>query len=350
MRKYWYRRILIMILIFTIAIGTGMLIQEGEKRETSVESLSDDLLIPGGMPVGIYMETDGVMVLGTERVKSVDGASYEPAERLVRAGDYIIGIEGKEIENKNQLLEEVSKIQSEEVVLKLRRGNENISVKVKPVKCKGRDYKLGIWVRDNTQGLGTITFLTKNSEYGALGHGIHDIDTGKLLKLSKGTLYKTTIRDIKKGIDGDPGGMEGIIVYNRYNILGTIEKNTEAGIYGKLDKIGEIFADQMPVRIASKEEIEKGNAKIRCAIDGEVKEYDIRITKIDLREREVNKGIVLEVTDERLLKETGGIVQGMSGSPIIQNNKIIGAVTHVFVHDAAKGYGIFIQNMLENVE
>lgn len=348
--KCWYRRVLIMLLLFIMTMGTGMLIQEDQKREASVESLSGDLLIPGGMPVGIYMETDGVMVLGTERLKSVNGESYEPAERLVRAGDYIVGIGEKEIINKKQLMEEVSKIHSEDIVLKLRRGSENVSVKIKPVKCKGKNYKLGIWVRDNTQGLGTITFLTKNSEYGALGHGIHDIDTGKLLKLSKGTLYKTTIRDIKKGIEGEPGGMEGIIVYNRYNVLGTIEKNTETGIYGRVDKIEEIFEDQTPVKIATKEEIEKGDAKIRCAIDGEVKEYDIRITKIDFREKAVNKGIVLEVTDERLLEETGGIVQGMSGSPIIQNNKIIGAVTHVFVQDAAKGYGIFIQNMLKNVE
>lgn len=338
------------VLLFVITMGSGMLFSEKQrKQEVSVESLSDDLLIPGGMPVGIYMEMNGVMVLGTDKIKSVDGLSYEPADRLVRAGDYIIGIGEKEIRNKKQLLQEVSGIRSKEVVLKIRRGGEVIRVKIKPVKCKGKEYKLGIWIRDNTQGLGTITFLTKNSKYGALGHGIHDVDTGVLLDISKGTLYETSIRDIKKGMDGDPGGMEGIIVYNSYNVLGTIEKNTDAGIYGTLERIDAVFEEQIPMKIAKKEEIEKGGAKIRCSVDGEVKEYDIRITKIDLHEKEINKGIVLEVTDQELLEKTGGIVQGMSGSPIIQNNKIIGAVTHVFVQDAAKGYGIFIENMLQNV-
>lgn len=351
MKKYWYRRILIVILVLTVAFGGRMIWKEQRRQqEVNVGAIADDLLIPGGMPVGIYMETDGVMVLNTEKIRSEDGNSYEPARRLVRAGDYIVGIGEVPVKNKKELLEEVAKLHASEVVLKLRRDEEQFSVKLKPVRGSDRKYRLGIWVRDNTQGLGTLTFLTKNSEYGALGHGIHDIDTGKLLDISKGTLYETSIRNIQRGQDGKPGGMEGIIVYNRYNVLGSIEKNTEAGIYGKLEHLDEVFGHQNPVGIMRKEEIEKGPAVIRCSIDGKLKEYDIRITKIDLHEKEVNKGIVLEVTDPELLAETGGIVQGMSGSPIIQNNKIIGAVTHVFVQDAAKGYGIFIENMLKNVK
>lgn len=349
--RKWYRKCLAVLLAAAVAAGGRMIVNEQRKQqEVSVKALSGDLVIPGGMPVGIYMETDGVMVLGTERVKSVDGFSYEPADRLVREGDYIIGIGDRDIANKKELLEEVEKLSASDVVLRLLRDGENVSVRVKPVKCKGQDYKLGIWVRDNTQGLGTITFLTGNSEYGALGHGIHDTDTGKLLRISGGTLYETSIQDIKRGIDGAPGGMEGIIIYNRYNVLGTIEKNTESGIYGKLERVGEVSEGEKPVAIAKKEEIQKGDAKIRCCVDGEVKEYNIRITKIDFREKQVNKGIVLEVTDPELLAKTGGIVQGMSGSPILQNDKIIGAVTHVFVQNAAKGYGIFIENMLKNVE
>lgn len=351
MRKYWYRRFLIIILVFTMAMGSGMIITEQQrKQEVSVESISNDLLIPGGVPVGIYMETDGVMVLGTEKVKSVDGAKYEPAKRLVRPGDYIQEIDGVKVKNKKELMEEVSKVNPSGVVLKLKRGKDTLSVKIRPVKCKGKSYKLGIWVRDNTQGLGTITFLNGNSKYGALGHGIHDMDTGKLLQMSSGRLYETSIQDIKKGVDGEPGGMEGIIVYNKYNVLGNIEKNTDAGIYGRMDTIPQELKKQEPLRIGKKEEIEEGSATIRCSVDGELKEYSVRITKVDLHEREVNKGIVLEVTDKELLEKTGGIVQGMSGSPIIQNNKIIGAVTHVFVQDSAKGYGIFIENMLRNVK
>lgn len=351
MKKYWYRRCLIIALVFAMAIEGGILLTEQQrKQEVSVESISNDLLIPGGVPVGIYMETDGVMILGTEKIKSVDGVKYEPAKRLVREGDYIQEIDGVKVKNKKELLNQMSYVNPSGTVLKLKRGKENLSVKIHPVKCKEKSYKLGIWVRDNTQGLGTVTFLNRNSKYGALGHGIHDMDTGKLLQMSSGRLYETSIQDIKKGVDGEPGGMEGIIIYNKYNILGSIEKNTEEGIYGKMDVIPPELMKQQPLQIGKKEEIRVGDAKIRCSVDGEVKEYAIRITKVDLREREINKGIILEVTDKELLEKTGGIVQGMSGSPIIQNDKIIGAVTHVFVQDSAKGYGIFIENMLEALE
>ena len=199
------------------------------------------------------------------------------------------------------------------------------------------------------QGLGTITFLTGNSEFGALGHGIHDTDTNVLLSIADGTLYKTSIHSVQKGENGIPGSMEGIIVYNGYNKLGRIEKNTDEGIYGKVDKIDELFSEQIPIQTATKEEVEVGNATIRCFVDNEIKEYSILVTDIDYSGREANKGLVIQVTDPELLEKTGGIIQGMSGSPILQNGKLIGAVTHVFVQDSTKGYGIFIENMLENV-
>ena len=143
--------------------------------------------------------------------------------------------------------------------------------------------------------------------------------------------------------------MEGIIVYNSYNVLGSITSNTDCGIFGTIDRIDTLFGDQEPMQTARTEEIKEGDAWIRCSVEGEVKDYKIRITKVDKRTQEVNKGLVIEVTDPELLEITGGIVQGMSGSPIIQNGKLVGAVTHVFVQDATKGYGIFIDNMLENV-
>lgn len=176
------------------------------------------------------------------------------------------------------------------------------------------------------------------------------MDTNELLEINDGTLYTTSIKDIQKGENGVPGGMEGIIIYNNYNVLGSIEKNTESGIFGRIERIDALFSDQTPIEVGNKEDIEEGDAVIRCSVDGKVKDYDIRITKIDKNAKEVNKGIVIEVTDSELLKLTGGIVQGMSGSPIIQNNKLIGAVTHVFVQDSTKGYGIFIENMLDYVE
>lgn len=321
----------------------------GEQTEVSTESFDGDAVLVGGMPVGIYMETDGVMVLDTQHIKGADGVEYEPASHLVKSGDYITGINGRTVENKKELTDALKGLDKHEVVLSLRRDKEKMDVKLKPVECDPGDYKLGIWVRDNIQGLGTITFLTGTSEFGALGHGIHDTDTGVLLSIADGSLYKTGIHSIKKGENGIPGSMEGIIVYNGYNKLGTIDKNTDAGIYGRVDKIDELFSRQIPVQIGTKDKVHTGDATIRCLVDKEVREYNIKVTDIDYLSREVNKGLVIQVTDPELLEKTGGIIQGMSGSPILQDGKLIGAVTHVFVQDSTKGYGIFIENMLENV-
>ena len=354
MRKKWYRRVLMMFLVFFLAAGGVYcyleLRKDALRQEVSMRTFSGQLVIPGGMPVGIYMETDGVMVLGTDEIKSEDGTKVSPAENLVQDGDYIIGVDDTPVETKKELLEVVQNFTNRSVILHLRREEEYIDVKLRPVRDEGGEYKLGIWVRDNAQGLGTITFLNGNSEFGALGHGIHDVDTNELLEISDGTLYETSIQNIKKGENGNPGGMEGIIVYNHYNVLGQITKNTDTGIYGTIDRIDRIFQNQEAVPVAEKEEIEKGEAVIRCAVSGEVEEYEIRITKIDTSPKEVNKGIEIQITDEKLLELTGGIIQGMSGSPILQNGKLVGAVTHVFVQDATKGYGIFIETMLENVD
>lgn len=353
MDKSWKSKLLIFCsaVFFASAAGYfGWIAADAvEQTEVSTETISEDTVLVGGMPVGIYMETDGVMVLDTEHIKGLDGVEYEPASHLVKCGDYITGFNGRKIDSKKELMEALKTLDEDEVVLQLRRDDETIDVKVKPVECNRDEYKLGIWVRDNVQGLGTITFLTGSSEFGALGHGIHDTDTNVLLAIADGTLYKTSIHSIKKGENGIPGSMEGIIVYNGYNKLGTIEKNTDAGIYGKVDKIDDLFDEQIPVQVASKNEIEIGDATIRCFVDNEVKEYNIKVTDIDYSEHEVNKGLVIQVTDPELLEKTGGIIQGMSGSPILQNGKLIGAVTHVFVQDSTKGYGIFIENMLENV-
>ena len=350
----WYRRMLIILLVFAVTVGGSycflQIKREELKKEVSAGTGSENLLIPGGMPIGIYMETDGVMVLGTDEIKSSDGSSTSPAKHLVKDGDYIVGIDEEEVENKQELIEVMQNLSKKTVILHLRRKMEYIDVKIHPAKDEEGKYKLGIWVRDNVQGLGTITFLNANSEFGALGHGIHDVDTSELLEISEGTLYETSIQKIKKGQNGSPGGMEGIIVYNHYNVLGSITSNTETGIYGKIDRVDKVFKNQEAYPAASKEEIKTGKAYIRCAVSGEVKDYEIQITKIDLHPGEVNKGIEIRVTDEELLRITGGIVQGMSGSPILQDGKIVGAVTHVFVQDSTKGYGIFIENMLENLD
>ena len=334
MRKFWYRRILIMILVLSVSVGGSycllQLQQSNLEREVAAEP-SETMVIPGGMPVGIYLETDGVMVLGTEAVEDKDGEKHEPAAHLVKEGDYIVGVGDDEIRNKSELIAAVKSLEQPEIVLKVRRKNQKINIRMRAVECSVDDYKLGIWVRDNAQGLGTITYLTADSTFGALGHGIHDTDTGELLK----------------GTEGYPGGMEGIIVYNSYNMLGSITENTEQGIYGELDRVDTLFRNAEPVKVAGKDESEEGNSLIRCAVDGCVKEYHVQITEIDRKASEINKRLEIAVTDPELLDKTGGIVQGMSGSPILQNGKLVGAVTHVFVNSPTKGYGIILEDMLK---
>lgn len=351
MRRLWYRRILIILVLLATILGTSLGIEElrdeEEKQEVSTRGVDSTLLIPGGMPIGIYMETDGVLVLDTDSIEDVNGTACEPAKNLVKSGDYIVGINGEEIESKNDLIQVVSNLESEEVVLRIRREEEYIDVKMNSIKVDTDEYKLGIWVRDSVQGLGTVTYLTTNNEFGALGHGIHDTDTEELLEIENGAVYKTNVIGIQKGEKGTPGGLEGVIIYNRRNLLGTIEENTECGIYGTIEAVDTLFEEQEAMEICKKRDIELGSAVIRCAVDGEVKEYDIKIKNVDYFTRDENKGIIIEIVDEELLELTGGIVQGMSGSPIIQNGKMVGAVTHVLVNDPTRGYGIFIEDMME---
>lgn len=341
-----------MTLILVSILGTGLSIEdlqtEYEKQHVSTGSVTNEMVIPGGMPIGIYMRTDGVLVLGTDSVKGADGQSYAPAENLVKEGDYIVGINGEAVDSKKDLISQVEKLESEKVVLQIRRNEEEIDVKVTAAVTKKDEYKLGIWVRDSVQGLGTVTYITTSNEFGALGHGIHDMDIDELLEIGEGRVYNTEILRIEKGKKGSPGGMEGMIVYNRYNILGSIEENTEIGVYGTIKNLDSLTKEQTAVPVCLKSDVETGPAVIRCCVDDEVKEYDIEIERINYFTLEANKGLVIKIVDEELIDITGGIIQGMSGSPILQNGKIVGAVTHVFVNDPTKGYGIFIEEMLES--
>ena len=264
MKKIWYRRILTGLLFMGIIVlaGYGYVVYDTVKKdgsqteqEVSARSLKENTVLLGGMPVGIYMETEGVMVLGTQSVENQEGIKEEPAKNLVKAGDYIVGINGEKVENKKELADCVKNLEKETVILQIRRDREEIELKMTPVSVSSKERKLGIWVRDNLQGLGTITFLTRDSRFGALGHGIHDVDTNGLVEIAKGSLYATNIRTLMKGRAGMPGSLEGIIVYNSFNRLGEIEKNTEAGIYGKLEKVDRLFEEEIAIEVAKKEEI-----------------------------------------------------------------------------------------------
>ena len=319
-------------------------------KETKVELREPVSVIPGGTPIGIYLETKGILIVGTGTVTGADGLNYEPALRIVQGGDYIRAVNGKEISEKEELIEAINNCGGEQVVLDLDRDGEMIQVRLDAVPAKEGGYRLGIWVRDNTQGIGTLTFVTESGDFGALGHGINDVDTGILLEPSEGKLYDTTIVNIHKGKEGTPGELSGMIRYRESYECGIISENTEAGIFGSVNEHLMQKVDAPPLEVGYKQEVTTGEAWIRSSVSGEVKDYRAEIVEVHRNEEDVNKGIILEVTDPELLSLTGGIVQGMSGSPIIQNGKIVGAVTHVFVQDSAKGFGIFIENMLEHVE
>ncbi|MDE5596436.1 MAG: SpoIVB peptidase, partial [Lachnospiraceae bacterium] len=303
-------------------------------------------LIPSGIPIGIYVKTDGVLVVGIGEFENPSGETVSPAQYILQSGDYILDVDGEKVENKKQFVQMIADSEGEEMIMTLRRGEEITEVKIKPECNQNEEWKLGIWIRDNAQGIGTLTYVDTDDTFGALGHGINDVDTSTLMRLDEGTLYKTEIVGITRGTDGSPGELTGYIAYENENIIGEITENTAEGIFGTLkDEI----VQQTPyeaIPIALKQEVQIGPAQIICSVTGEPRYYDIEITELHLEDGNVNRGLVIKITDEELLNLTGGIIQGMSGSPIIQNGKLVGAVTHVLVQDAASGYGIFIENML----
>lgn len=297
-----------------------------------------------GMPIGLYMETQGVLVVDTGEITGKDGVRAEPAEHIAKAGDYILEVNGNPISGKKELIKNIEASHGETMELLVNRNGEKIPLSISPVLDQNDEYKLGLWIRDNTQGIGTMTYVDENGKFGALGHGISDADTGELLNISEGELYEAEIVSIKKGTKGMPGELSGYIDYDPDKKIGIIEKNTELGISGEVFDMKRLPHEK--VMVGYQQEVKEGKAKLLTNLNEEVKAYDIEITEIYRNKSKTNKAFEIQVTDPRLLEETGGIVQGMSGSPILQNGKLIGAVTHVFVQDSSKGYGIFIENML----
>lgn len=318
-------------------------------KQVDIQVIEDRMVIPAGVPIGIYVETEGVLVVGVGEFKGLDGVEYAPAKYVIQNGDYILKVNEEVVEGKKQFIDLIEEYGDEEITLTVKRDGEEMELKVIPKKNQNGENKIGIWVRDNAQGIGTLTFVDENGKFGALGHGINDTDTSELMELGEGLLYKTNIIAIKKGTKGEPGELTGMISYSDKNVIGTISDNTEAGIFGTCDTGKMSLMDEAHMYpIGLKQEIRLGEAQIITTVDDTRETYDIEITEVRLDHDNVNRGIVIKITDPRLLSLTGGIVQGMSGSPIIQDGKLIGAVTHVLVQDSTKGYGIFIENMLEH--
>lgn len=315
-------------------------------KNIDIEVIENTRLIPVGQPIGIYMRTQGVLVIDTGTFKGPEGQEQSPSVYKLQAGDYLMAMDGVAVTGKKQIKEYVENGNGRDIVLQVSRNEKIIQVRISPMQDQNGVYKIGTWLRDSAQGIGTMTFLDEELHFGALGHGINDTDTGELLQLGSGLLYHTEIVAIRKGERGTPGELTGIIEYQPEQVSGVIMSNTEEGIYGVASQT---FADSIMTQalpVGLKQDVKEGDAQILCNIDGQTKYYDVMITRLMPNAENLNRQIALTVTDEELLQLTGGIVQGMSGAPIIQNGRIIGAVTHVLVNDSTSGYGIFIENML----
>lgn len=320
-------------------------------KDVSVDVIPKTTVIPAGNTIGVKLYTNGVLVIGKSSVEGKDNKLYKPYENIdIEEGDMILEINNKEVSSTTDLINIVNKSNGNDVTIKYRRGQAIKTASITPVQTSKNEYKLGLWVRDGTAGVGTLTFYEpKTGRFAALGHGITDVDTEKIVEISSGELLLSKIMSIKKGKAGEAGELRGSIV--NQNLVGQIYQNTGLGIYGNVSNVSALNLDtSKEMEVASRDEIKTGKAQIMCAVEnGEVKTYDIEIQKIYKNNSKDNKSMVIKITDEDLINITGGIVQGMSGSPIIQDGKFVGAVTHVLLNDPTKGYGVFADMMLSQM-
>jgi len=319
-------------------------------KKIRIQVLEEQDVIPCGNIVGIYGKTDGILVLGTGEVTDIHGKTQEPAYHLVRSGDYITAVNDTVVSSKEELITFLEQESGNAVKLTLRRGEKEVLVSITPVQTSTEGWKLGIWVRSDTQGIGTLTFRTEDGNFGALGHAITDIDIGEILTLSSAGLYQAETAAIRKGSAGDPGELSGIIHMGEDYCLGSITENTYQGIYGILCNSLPENTQSKAIPAALKQEIHTGKAEIYSQLDGDITTYEVEIEKIDKNPDTTSKSMIVHITDHKLLKKTNGIIQGMSGSPIVQDGKFIGAVTHVFVNDPTRGYGILAEHMLYHLQ
>ena len=312
--------------------------------------ISDIKVIPVGEIIGIKLYTSGVLVVGTSSIQSEDGETYKPYENTeIKEGDSITKVNENTVNNTEELIKVINSCNGEKIKIKYKRKEEEKECEIKPVKDRYGKYKIGLWVRDSAAGVGTITFYSEpNKSFAALGHAITDIDTGDIMQISSGEIDNVNVISVIKGQKEEPGKIQGAIKND--SIIGNIYKNTEYGIYGVVKNAINLNIDySKKMNIAPRQEIELGEAKILSNVNGQLKEYKIEIQKTYLNNNYDNKSMLIKVKDEELLNKTGGIIQGMSGSPIIQNQKFIGAITHVFVNDPSKGYAVFADRMIQEL-
>ncbi|NLK69723.1 MAG: SpoIVB peptidase [Clostridiaceae bacterium] len=317
-------------------------------KDIEVNAIPARELIVCGKTVGIRLYIKGILVVGISGVLTPDGNEVLPVEGSgLEPGDFIIEINNKEINDISSFSKVVNDSKDKAVVLKFIHDDRILETKVTPVQCvEDGKYRLGIWVRDSTAGIGTLTYIEEETgKFGALGHGITDIDTGTMMPVKNGELLKSSVYGIRKGMQGTPGELQGDFLKSP-EVIGDIYWNTAFGVFGKINK-NSIILEGKKYPVGTRSMVKEGPATIISNIQGEeVEEFSVEIQKIARKNLLGPKSMIIKITDPRLLNETGGIIQGMSGSPIIQDGRIIGAVTHVLINDPARGYGIFIETML----
>lgn len=321
-------------------------------KKVDLSVMEDLRIMPGGQSIGVQLNTQGVLVVGHHLISGGEAEASSPGEEAdIQVGDVITKINGEsiqEMEDVKPLVEEAGK-NNENLQVTIKRRNETISTELEPVlDKKANQYKIGLYIRDSAAGIGTMSFYHPESKkYGALGHVISDMDTKKPIQIDDGSIVRSTVTSIEKGNNGTPGEKQAKFSI-KDNEIGTITKNSPFGIFGELNEPISNGEYNKPLPIALSHEVKEGPAKILTVVEGEeVEEFEVEIISSVPQKFPATKGMVVQITDPELLEKTGGIVQGMSGSPIIQDGKIIGAVTHVFVNDSTSGYGVHIEWMLQ---
>ena len=316
-------------------------------KNIDVNVIPKTTVVPMGNAIGMKLYTAGVLVVGMSEIEG-----KKPYENSgIKEGDRIIQINQNQIDNTDDLMKAVNKSDGNNISIKYVRDEKTITTSIKPLKNSSNEYKIGLWVRDAAAGVGTLTFYEPSSGmFATLGHGIMDIDTAELIKIANGELVTTNILSINKGTKGNPGEIRGTIEAG--HAIGSISKNTKFGVFGTINKTPYLnTSNTNEVQVALREEIKTGKAQIICELENGKKEYyDIEIQRIFISNNKDNKSMLIKVTDKKLLEKTGGIIQGMSGAPIIQNGKFVGAVTHVLVNDPTIGYGVFADIMLKQMK
>lgn len=316
-------------------------------KNIDVNVIPKTTVVPMGDAIGMKLYTAGVLVVGMSEIEG-----KKPYENSgIKEGDRIIQINQNQIDNTDDLMKAVNKSDGNNISIKYVRDEKTITTSIKPLKNSRNEYKIGLWVRDAAAGVGTLTFYEPSSGmFATLGHGIMDIDTAELIKIANGELVTTNILSINKGTKGNPGEIRGTIEAG--HAIGSISKNTKFGVFGTINKTPYLnTSNTNEVQVALREEIKTGKAQIICELENGKKEYyDIEIQRIFISNNKDNKSMLIKVTDKKLLEKTGGIIQGMSGAPIIQNGRFVGAVTHVLVNDPSIGYGVFADIMLKQMK